>query len=300
MNTPASGLFDGLQGLAEPYPGGRAQAESGSKIIENDYDAWKAVCLQPYRLRTDHPLLQEFNDARHAVSTLGLGDDAAAASIRYRVLAYAARSLVPAGGGREAQALLSLWRHSSVHGDRLYATGLDQFLRSDASGRYADFAQAAAESANIEKRYQAWQEALTVIDPGLAGEAATLMQTWASVEEHGLMDGPVRAAERYRALSAHARGVADGLAQRWPAAMLIPLLELAVHADKHSIRLYSTAAAVNSVAIDQAAPYRGLPVQVAAATVHGHTDIPRGGGAFAVATGAAAPSVRKRDQQRGA
>src|ERR1700678_3854016 len=166
MNTPASGLFDGQHGLAEPYPGGRAQAESGSKIIENDYDAWKTVCLQPYRLRTDHPLLQEFTDAWHAVSALGLGDDAGAASIRYRVLAHSTRSLVPAGGGREAQALLSLWRHASIHGDRLYATRLDQFLGSGASGRYADFAQAAAESANIEKRYRA-----TAVDPGFAGDS---------------------------------------------------------------------------------------------------------------------------------
>jgi hypothetical protein len=177
MNTPASGLFEGQQGLAEPYPGGRAQAESGSKIIENDYDAWRAVCLQPYRLHADHPLLREFTDAWHAASTLGLGDDAGAASIRYRVLGQTARSLVPTGGGREAQVLLSLWRHSSVHGDRLYATGLDQFLRSDASRRYADFAQAAAGSADIEKRYQA----LTV-DLGFAGDSTALVQAWTSMD----------------------------------------------------------------------------------------------------------------------
>jgi hypothetical protein len=289
-------LFDDQQGLAEPYPGGRAQAESGSKIIENDYDAWKAVSIQPYRLRADHPVLREFTGAWHVVSALGLGDDAGAASIRYRVLAHAAWSLVPAGGGREAQALLRLWRHASVHGDRLYATGLDQFLRSGASGRYDDFAQAAAGSANIEKRYQA----LTAVDPGLAGDSAALVRAWTSIEEHGLIDGPVPAAERYRALSGHARDVADDMARRLTSATLTLLLELAIHADKHAIRLDSTAVAAKSGTMDQSTPYRGLPVQVAARAAQGHTDVPRDSRAAIVATGAAAPPIRKQDQQRGA
>jgi hypothetical protein len=296
MNTPGPGLFGSQRGLGEPYPGGRAQAESGSKIIENDYDAWKAVCLQPYRLHADHPLLQEFTDAWHAASTLGLGDDAGAASIRYRVLAHAARCLMPAGGGREAQALLSLWRHASIHGDRLYATGLDQFRRSDASGRYADFAQAAARSADIEKRYQG----LTAADPGFAGDSAALVQAWTSIEEHGLMDGPTPAAERYRALSGHARGVAEDMERRLSAATLTLLLELAVHADKHALRLLHTAVAVKNGTVDQSTPYRGLPVEVAARATQGHTDIPRDSRAAVVATGAAAPPTRKQDQQRGA
>ncbi|HXL94951.1 MAG TPA: hypothetical protein VN969_38985 [Streptosporangiaceae bacterium] len=296
MNTPASGLFDGQRGLAEPYPGGRAQAESGSKILENDYYAWKAVCLQPYRLRADHPVLREFTYAWQAVSTLGLGDDAGAASIRYRVLGHTARSLVPAGGGREAQALLCLWRHASVHGDRLYATGLDQFLRSGASGRYADFAHAAAGSENIEKRYQA----LTTGDPGIARDSATLVQAWTCVEEDGLMNGPASAAERYRALSGHARGVANDMERRLPTATLTLLLELAMHADKHAIRLHHTAVAIKNGTVDQSTPYRGLPVEVAARATQGHTDIPRDGRAAVVATGAATRPVRKQNKQRGA
>jgi len=291
MNTPASGLFDGQRGLAEPYTGGRAQAESGSKIIENGYDAWKAVCLQPYRLRADHPLLLEFNDAWHSVSTLGLGDDAGAASIRYRVLGHAARSLVPVGDGKEAQALLRLWRHASVHGDRLHTTGLDHFFRSVASSRYDGFAPAAAGSADIETRYQA----LTAVDPGFAGNSAALVHAWTSVEEHGLMDGPAPAAERYRALSGHARGVIDGTAQRLLPTTLSLLLELAIHADKHAIRLHNTAVAVKSGTVDQPTPYRGLPVQVAARAVQGHTDISRDIRAAIVAT----PPIRKQDLQRG-
>jgi hypothetical protein len=295
MNTPAAsdsaGLFDGPQALARPYPGGRAQAESGSKIIENDYLAWKIVCIQPYRLHADHPLLAQFTDAWGAVSALGLSDDAGAASIRYRVLARAARCLMPADGGREAQALLTLRRHASTHGDRLYATAPDQFLSSGASGQYDGFAQAAVESADIEKRYQAWREALAEIDPGLAGDVTAIDQAWVSVEEHGLMDGPGRAAGRYRALSDHARGVTDDLAPRLPSDILTLLLELALHADKHSIRLHNTATAIKSGTVDRSAPYRGLPLQVAAATVQAHTDIPRGGRASALATGATAPSV---------
>jgi hypothetical protein len=293
-------MSDSPQALARPYPGGRAQAESGSKIIESDYDAWKAVCRQPYRLPADHPRLLQFTHAWHAVSALGLDDDAGAASIRYRVLAHAARTLMPAGRGREAQALLSLWRHASIHGDRLYATGLDRFLSSGASGRYASFAQAAAESADIEKRYQAWQEALTAIDPGLAGDAATLAQAWASVEEHGLMDGPIQAAERYRALSGHARGVADDMAQRMPSAVLTLLLELALHTDKHAIRLHNTAVAITGRTPDQPAPYRGLPIQVAAAAMRAHTEVPQRGVAAASATTPATLPIRKQDQQRGA
>jgi len=90
------------------------------------------------------------------------------------------------------------------------------------------------------------------------------------------------------------------MAPRLPSATLIPLLELATHADKHSIRLHNSAAAIRSGTADRSAPYRGLPARVAAAATQGHTDIPRDGRATAVATGAAAPSIRKQDQQRGA
>jgi hypothetical protein len=206
MNTPASedhtgsaGLLDdGQRRLIRPYSGGRAQAESGSKIIENDYDAWKAVCVRPYRLAADHPMLQQFLLAWRAVSALGLGDDPGAASVRYRVLAHAARSLAPdaghAGHGRETDALLNLFRHARIHGLRLYATDLDQFFNSGASGRYTSFAEAAAGSAIVEKYYLAWEEALggelaaTAI--GLAEDILFLRNAWAYIAEHGLADGP--------------------------------------------------------------------------------------------------------------
>jgi hypothetical protein len=314
MNTPASGddtgsaglLDDSQYELASPYPGGRAQAESGSKIIENDYNAWQAVSHQPYRLPADHPLIEQFTHAWHAVSTRGLGDDAGAASIRYRVLAHAARSLSPAasedGHGREADALLKLWQHSLIHGRRLYATGLDRFLNSRASNRYSGFAQAAGESALIEERYQAWHQVPTATQavPGssLAEGAALLRQAWAGIEQHGLTDGPGPAAGRYRALADRARVVSDDFAQRLPSAALRPLLELAMYADMHSIRLRSTAIAITGDAADRPAPYRGLPAQVATTAAHGHSEIPHVGRTSGPAgNGPAAETVRKRAAQ---
>ena len=141
MNTPASGLFDGQRGLAQPYPGGRAQAESGSKIIENDYYAWKAVCLRPYRLRADHPVLREFTYAWQAVSTLGLGDDAGAASIRYRVLGHTARSLVQAAAaGRRRLCCACGGMHPST-GIGCMRLASTSFSVPAHPARYADFAR---------------------------------------------------------------------------------------------------------------------------------------------------------------
>jgi hypothetical protein len=305
MNTPASddraggeGLPGGsLLGRAAPYPGGRAQAESGSRIIENDYEAWKAVCLQPYRLPADHPVVQQFAQAWRAVSVLGLGDDAGAASIRYRVLAHAAWCLVPAGGGREAQTLLNLWRHASMHGHRLYATGFERFLNSGASGRYAGFAQASAGSEFVCQRYQAWQEAadkLAVTDHGLSADAALLSQAWASIEEHGLMDGPGPAAGRYRALARYADGLCDEVGQRLPTATVGILLELAMQASKHSIRLQNTAVAIKGEVADQPVPCHRLPDQVATATARGHSETLHPKHESAIGSGVAAQAERKR------
>jgi hypothetical protein len=291
MSTPASsaspGYDTGLHGdspeeMARPYPGGRAQAESGSRIIENDYSAWKTITGAPGRLSPDYPLVQPLTRAWHAVSMRGLGDDAAAASIRYRVLAHAARSLIPVaaevGHGREAGTLQTLWEHALIHGHRLYATGLDRFIRSSASDRYTGFAQAAVESSVVGNYYLAWEQIpaarLAETEPSLAGNAALLGRSWASIEQLDLTDGPGPAAERYRALAGHARVLSEDIAQRLPSEALIPLLELAVHADKHAIRLLNTAVAIKGEAAVRPAPYRGLPVPVAAAAAQAHAGVP--------------------------
>jgi len=308
-HTNGAGLFDnGPQRLTGPYPGGRAQAESGSKIIENDYEAWKAVRAQPYRLPAAHPLIQQFTQAWHPVSTLGLGDDAGAASIRYRVLAHAARSLATgvsqADYRRETDTLLNLSRHASIHGHRLYATGLDQFLNSGASGRYNGFAQAAAGSALVEKYYLAWEQApsarLAATDIGLADDAAFLRQAWADIEQHGLTDGSGTESERHRALADRARAVSDDVAQRLPSAALTLLLELAMHADKHQIQLHNTAIAMEGAAVEQLqrSAYRGLPTEVAATAAHAHAETPQISQAPASAgIGSADQITRKRITQ---
>jgi hypothetical protein len=276
MDVSASGDRTELlsEGLGEHYRGGRAQAESGSKIIENDYQAWKAVCSRPYRLPAEHHLVQQFSRAWVAVSTQGLGDDAGAASIRYRVLAHAARALVPAGRGGEGDALVRLGKHAYIHGCRLYATGLERFAGSAAGGRYAGFAQAAAASAVVDRRYRAWRESSgrwsAAGDSGLAAGVVVLGEAWADIEQHGLMDGHGAAAGRYRALADHARALTGDVARGAPTAAVTPILELAMYADKHSIRLHNTAVAIHGTDGDTA--YRGLPAQVATTAAQAHSD----------------------------
>jgi hypothetical protein len=158
----------------------------------------------------------------------------------------------------------------------LYATGFERFLNSSASDPYGEFAQASVGSELICERYQAWQrtaDRLAVTDSGLSADAAMLSQAWASIEQHGLMDGPGRAAERYRALARHADGLCEEVGQRLHAATVVTLLELAMYASRHSIRLYNTAVAIKGDAADRSAPYRRLPDRVATATARAHSEI---------------------------
>jgi hypothetical protein len=88
-----AGLLD-QRLAAEPYAGGRAQAESGSQIIESDYYGWVAVALEIPGLPVAHPRIAQLGDAWRGVSRIGLGDDPGEASIRYLVLAHAAAALL--------------------------------------------------------------------------------------------------------------------------------------------------------------------------------------------------------------
>ena len=200
MNTPAlmtvaQDCLTAPQALARPYPGGRAQAESGSKIIENDHDAWKAVCLQPYRLPADHPLLVQFTDAWHAVSALGLGDDAGSGLDTVPGARPRGGPFAPgrqAGHGREAQALLSLWRHASIHGDRLYATGLDRFPvpahpADTTNSRKRPPSRRTSRSATRHGKRRRYRVASTDVSLARRRDPRASLD---SVEEHGLIDGP--------------------------------------------------------------------------------------------------------------
>jgi hypothetical protein len=299
-SSPATMLDGDPHAAAEPYTGGRAQAEAGSAIVENDYYGWLAVALEPPGLPPEHPRIAQLGEAWRLVGKLGLGDDPGAASIRYQVLAHAAGAL--AGPVRdedfasEADALLTLRQHSLVHGRRLYATSTDLFTRSGKSGPYSGRGQASGGSRIVEKDYRNWTRTpaatSAAVDPAIWEHADVLQQAWASVERHGLADGPEQAAARYQAVSGYARDLAQDSSCRLPSTALVPLLELAAHADKHAIRLHSTAMARTSdtdyEALCQATwgrsstasrdtPYRGLPVQVATTAARAHTEIPIGG-----------------------
>jgi len=297
-SSPAT-LLDGDLHV-EPYIGGRAQAEAGSAIVESDFYGWLAVAMEPPGMPPSHLRVVQLGEAWRLVAKLGLGDDPGAASIRYRVLAHAAEALIEPvkdeGFARETDALRTLQRHSLVHGRRLYATSTDLFTRSGKSGPYSGRGEASGGSRIVEKDYRNWARTpaatSAAVDPAMWEHADVLQQAWASVERRGLADGPEQAAARYQALSGFARNLAQGFSYRLPSAALVPLLELAAHADKHAIRLHSTAIARTSdtgyEALCQATwgrsstgrretPHGALPVQVAMTAARARSEIPISG-----------------------
>lgn len=267
-------LGDGTQVMASPYAGGRAQAESGSRIIENDYNHWKAISVRPGGSLEDHPQIVEFSRAWATVSRTGLGDDPGTASIRYQVLAHAAGALALAGSVEDAnprdeadirgkagvrggvEALKTLQHHALMHAYRLHATGIDLFLHSSKAGPYEGRAHAGSGSRILMKDYQVWSRTSSATsaatDPALKEQAAHLSQAWAEIERHGLYDGPGPAAARYRSLASCARSLAEDTTHRLPSMALTQLLELAMHADKHAIRQHATAVAMTGDGPDDA------------------------------------------------
>ena len=206
--SPAT-LLDGDPHVA-PYIGGRAQAESGSAIVETDFYGWLAVALDPPGMPPSHPRVVQLGEAWRLISKLGLGDDPGTASIRYQVLAHAAGALIEPvkdeGFASEADALLTLRQHSLVHGCRLYATSTDLFTRSGKSGPYSGRGEASGGSRIVEKDYRNWTRTpaatSAAVDPAMWEHADVLQQAWASVERRGLADGP----DRQRPVTRHYPG----------------------------------------------------------------------------------------------
>ena len=322
----SAALLDGDSAQALPYPGGRAQAESGCRIVENDYYAWLTIALQPDGLPPAHPRIVQLGDAWRQVDKLGLGDDPGPAAIRYQVLAHAARALTGTvrsmDRDSEAVALRTLERHALIHGHRLYATSVDLFTRSGKSGAYDGRGQASGGSRIVENDYYRWNRtpgtASAAADPVMSDYVRVLRAAWARVEQYGLADGPERAAARYRAVAGFGRNLAEDFGDGLPSGALSPLLTLALHADKHAVRLHNTAIARTSGtgasyealcqatwgrpslagSADMPAPYRRLPDQVATTAARGHTEIPRASQAAAPTARTAAPRIQKRDWQR--
>jgi hypothetical protein len=117
-----------------PYVSGRAQAESGSRVIAADYSAWSTVTAVP----GDHPKVLQLAAAWRTVTKRDLDDDLGAAGIRYRILSHAASALVDVSDADdpEKSILNRLAAHARLHGDRLRATAEMLFTRSSRSGPY--------------------------------------------------------------------------------------------------------------------------------------------------------------------
>ena len=286
--------FDEQQaGKPRPYQGGRAQAESGSRIISNDYDACRAAGGSPGALPGDHPAVAQFAQAWRTVARHGLDDGPGAAATRYQVLAHATAALAeatkPEDRPAEVAALTKLAGHARLHADRLRATAEHHFLRSPNAGPYqGGRAQAASGSRIVEKDYLGWSRtpaaAQAAGDSKLKEHAQRLERAWDEVRHRGLADGPGPAAFRYQELSDAAYLVAGSLTSAFPTTALTSLLEIASHAAKHAIRLGATAAASSAAREEQTdtgrtaasanSAYQNLPADIAALSAQGHSGLP--------------------------
>ncbi|MBV9445882.1 MAG: UvrD-helicase domain-containing protein [Streptosporangiaceae bacterium] len=316
-------------GAARPYQGGRAQAESGSRIIQNDYDVWVAVGGSGV-LPGDHPRVMQFAQAWRTIARHGLDDEPGAAAIRYQVLAHAAAALAEATAPDdrpEVAALTRLAGHARLHVDRLRATAEHHFLRSPKAGPYqGGRAQAASGSRIVEKDYLTWARnpaaAQAANNSKLKEHAQRLERAWDEIRHRGLVDGPAPAAARYRELADASSAMARDYSTTLQSSSLTLLLELANHAGKHAIRLHATAdaraegtdaapherqvAAVIerfSKPAQSGAAGQDLPGEVAAVVMHARAGHPEAGHAIRAhasdARGARALNRTQRQAERG-
>jgi hypothetical protein len=127
LRATADRLFS-VSRQAGRYQGGRAQAETGSRMIEKDYRAWIRTG-SPLEAARDPLLWQHARRAEkawHAVRRHGVADGPAAAATRYRELADAAQALADgytvALPSSALPPLLDLAEHAWKHSTRLHAT----------------------------------------------------------------------------------------------------------------------------------------------------------------------------------
>src|SRR5216683_329502 len=300
---PATAADNGELAEGEPYTGGRAQAESGSRIIENNYLAWtqsraaEVARREPQQQGRMHQLAT----AWQRVSARGLGDGPGPAAVDYHVLAHAAHavaeSLDMAVRLSELGPLVRLAQDAGKHAERLRATAGHAFLRSPRAGPYTGGrGQAESGSRIIENDYLTWtrtEAAARIARSAIRAKGfARMRSAWTAIRDRGLDDGPGPAADRYTALTYAARHLTERFEHDYPSADLIPLLELTDHATRHATRLRATADAhtaqreartkeraqaqgrpagheSNSPATDS---YQGLPVQVSAVTRRAHSE----------------------------
>jgi hypothetical protein len=281
-----------------PYLGGRAQAESASRIIETDFQAFTVVGDDPYiAVPLRHPCMERFIDAWHKVGTHGLDDNPGTAAVRYMVLAYTAHALagVPAYAARptEANALNRLATHAHVHAERLHATAERLFVQSGKAAAYSD-GQAADGARLIAREYKGWSrtypEVQAALDRKFYGEAKQLASAWDQVRQRALNEGPKQMAGMYQDLADAAYRFASNYPEGMPSAALPGLMQIAAHARKHAVRLEETAKAW----IDDG--YRDLPEPVAETTKKARTSRRQSGGSRGKQ--AAARTVARREDVR--
>jgi len=245
-------LSESQPGNTGRYEGGRAQAESGSRIIQNDFDTWSAASTQPdARLPAEHPRVRQLTAAWQAVTTHGLSDDPESAATRYRVLSHAAYALAACheNGIEEVIALEQLADHAGLHAARLWRTGEDLYLRSAKAVPYEGWrTQATLASLIVERNYRTWDASAAAAQAAshavLWPHAVQLQHSWAEIRQHGLDDGPGPAAARYNKLVAACDTLAGEFTTDMPSAALSDLLQLYGNAHKHAIRLSRTAASL--------------------------------------------------------
>jgi hypothetical protein len=232
--------------LPRPYAGGRAQAESGCRIIATDYTAWSAVSGVP----GDDPRVVQLAQSWRAIVKRDLDDDPGPAANRYRILSHAAAALASACDARprELAALKQLATHARLHGDRLRETAYQLFTRSALAGPYTGgIAQAQSGSRVVEKAYVTWSRSAAAEraarDDSMRTQLKQLRRTWENIRQQGLHDGPGPAAERYGELADASLAVADNFGLELPSGSLGHVLDLAGRARKHATRLGATAGA---------------------------------------------------------
>ena len=205
----------------QPYEGSRAQATSGSLIIEDDHRAWAGARARAgdSALPEEHPRVRQFTIAWQRVTAKGLDDGPGPAAARYHALAHAALALSSAidrtSNPHEPEALDLIATHARKHSVRLRATADRMFSTSRQAGYYqGGRAQAEKGSRMIEKDYRAWIRTGSPLeaarDPALWQRARRTEKAWHEVRRHGVTDGPAAAATRYRELADAAQALADG------------------------------------------------------------------------------------------
>ena len=288
-------------GNPRPYLGGRAQAESASRIIETDFKAFTVVGEDPYlAVPLRHPSLERFINAWHNIGKYGLNDNPGTAAVRYMVLAHTAHALaeVPAYVARpaEAAALTRLATHAHLHAERLHATAERLFLQSGTATAYED-GQAADGARIIQREYTGWSrtypEVRAALDRKFYADARQLAGAWDQVRQHALTDGPKQMAGMYQDLADAAFRFAANFPQEMPTAALPGLMQLAAHARKHAVRLEETAKAW----IDDG--YRDLPDKMAATTKKARTSRSQSGAQSKESDGSrGAKAISKREDSR--